>query len=77
MAKQNPAPLSFKLVAQPVFLAYGTFCIFLGGNITATVTFVIPEILCPLGGLWYFKPEFHFIVSLMGLTKLHMQLPCQ
>lgn len=70
------AQLLAKLVAQPVFLADRTFGILLGRNVTTTVTFIVPEVLGPLCGLWYFKPEFHFIVSFEGsiITK---QLLCQ
>ena len=51
-----------QLIAQPVFFADGALSILLGRNITTTVAFEIPEVLGPLGGVWYFKPEFHFFV---------------
>ena len=40
-----------ELVAQPVFLADRALSILLGRDVTATVTFVIPEVLGPFGGV--------------------------
>jgi hypothetical protein len=64
-----PLALS-QFVAQPVFFTDGAFSVLLGRNITTTVTFEIPEVLRPLGGLRNFKPEFHFNVFLKGLTHI-------
>jgi hypothetical protein len=42
-------------IAQPVFLADRALSILPGGDVTATVTFVIPEVLGLLRGVGYFK----------------------
>ena len=64
-----------QLVVQPVFFADGAFSVLLGGNVTTTVTFIIPEVLRPPGGLGYFKSEFH-VNGFLGFDIFNMQSLC-